>query len=264
MGVFKGLAVVAVAMGLVGVASQASAAPELITNGNFDQTTLTRSQQFTGSTQVTGWTNATTSGYTGNGYNFLIQSGTADTTGFYSILGNHDYLWGPGNGVGSSNYSNNGLTASSPVGGNYILADADSNFAGAISQTVNNLTVGSNYLLTFYWAAAQFAGNTGATTERWDVTFGGKTQSTPTLNTASMGFDAWRQQTMYFTANATSQVLSFLAVGTPNGQPPTALLDGVSMSLVPEPGTYALVLVGLAGVTGLTLARRKGASRTAA
>jgi len=246
---FAGLAVLGLTLALP--VSRAHAAAEMIVNGNFESTSLTSSRQFTGS-QVTGWSNAATSGYTGNGYNFLIQPGTADTTGFTSNGGNLDRLWGPGNGVGSANYSANGMTATSPVGGNYILADGDANFRGAISQTVNNLSVGSTYLLSFYWAAAQFAPYNGATTESWQVTFGSNTQSTPVVALASHGFTPWTQQTFAFTATAASQVLSFLAVGTPNGTPPSSLLDGVSLVAAPEPASAALILVGLLGFAAVT------------
>ena len=101
----------------------AMAAPNLVTNGGFEQTTLANSAQFNGN-QVASWTNAATSGYTGFGYNFLIKSGTADTTGFTSLFGNLDKLYGPNGGVGSANYSANGFTGVSPTGGNFLLADA--------------------------------------------------------------------------------------------------------------------------------------------
>ncbi|QXQ08678.1 PEPxxWA-CTERM sorting domain-containing protein [Sphingosinicellaceae bacterium] len=61
---------------------------------------------------------------------------------------------------------------------------------------------------------------------------------------------------MTFTASAVSQVLSFLAVGTPNGAPPISFLDGVSLTAaVPEPATWGLMLVGF-GAVGITARRR--------
>jgi len=47
---------------------------------------------------------------------------------------------------------------------------------------------------------------------------------------------------MTFTAHTSTQVLSFLSVGT--GDPPLVFLDGVNLSAVPEPGTFALMLAG--------------------
>lgn len=56
----------------------------------------------------------------------------------------------------------------------------------------------------------------------------------------------WTQEALTFTADASTQVLSFLAVGTPNGLPPFALLSGVSVNAVtvPEPFTIIGTLIG--------------------
>ncbi len=238
----------------------AHASPNLIINGGFEQTTLASSAQFTDN-QVTGWTNAKTAGYTNVGYNFLIKPGTADTTGYTSLFKNHDTLWGPGNGVGSANYSNNGLTGSSPTGGNYILADGGSSYAGAISQTVSGLTAGTAYQLTFDWATGQFSGYSGITKETWDVTFGGVMQSTETVTTASHGSTPWHTATMNFVASSSQQLLSFLADGTPNGEPPTLLLDNVSLkaSNVPEPASMVMLATGLAAIGFVKRRRSKAA-----
>ena len=51
---------------------------------------------------------------------------------------------------------------------------------------------------------------------------------------------------MVFTATASSELLTFLAVGTPSGVPPFSLLDGVSMtSAAPEPAYMGLIGIGL-------------------
>jgi hypothetical protein len=63
----------------------------------------------------------------------------------------------------------------------------------------------------------------------------------------SNGFTGWRYTTLIFTATSTSEVLSFLAVGTPSGEPPFSLLDGVSM-VVPEPGSLTLMLGSMIGL----------------
>jgi hypothetical protein len=56
----------------------------------------------------------------------------------------------------------------------------------------------------------------------------------------------WTKQTLTFTADSTSNVLSFLAVGTPNGAPPFSLLSSVSVTpaSVPEPFTIIGTIVG--------------------
>jgi hypothetical protein len=65
---------------------------------------------------------------------------------------------------------------------------------------------------------------------------------------------------MTFTASSTSQILSFLAVGTPTGLPPVSLLDGVSLvdstvPAVPEPSSWAMLLAGV-GAMGFMLRKR--------
>ena len=56
-------------------------------------------------------------------------------------------------------------------------------------------------------------------------------------------------------ATSPTATLSFLAVGTPGGQPPFALFDGVSLVQVPEPATWAVLLTGV-GLAGLASRRR--------
>ncbi len=236
----------------------AMAATNLVNNGGFETTTLANSTQFIGN-QVANWTNATTTGHTGYGYNFLVKSGTADTTGFTSLAGNLDYLYGPdgGNKGFINNFATNGLTDSSLSGGNYLLLDGDTNFHGAVSQTIGGLTVGQLYALTFEWAGASWATTPGNTTHKLDVTFGGLTQSTNTLALGPKGFSGWKTATMNFTATSATQTLSFLAQGTPNGLPPTLLLDNVTMAAVPEPATWAMMLVGFAMVGASVRYRRR-------
>ncbi len=238
----------------VAFSAPASASTNLVMNGGFETTTLGSSAQFKDN-QVAGWTNAKTNGWTGYGYNFLVKSGTADTSGFTSLGGNQDKLYGPN---GTNNYANNALTASSPSGGNYMLMDADTNFHGAVSQVINGLTIGQVYTLTFEWAGASWFTTPSTTTHAFDVTFGGVTQSTDTLTVAPQGFSGWQKASMNFTATGAQQTLSFLSQGTPNGLPPTNLLDNVSLTAaVPEPATWAMMMVGFAMVGAASRYRRR-------
>jgi len=221
------------------LAVSANALP-LITNGSFD--TANSNGQLTFNTSVAGWTNGTIAGG-GPGYNFLYHSGTADTTGATGNAGLVK-LWGPNDG------SANRLPASSPNGGNLLAVDSNYQQA-AVSQLVSGLTVGAKYILQFYWAGAQQAGFDGATTDKLQVTLGSDVQTTTTLNVANHAFSGWQSATMTFTASSASETLAFLAIGTPaNGAPPFVLLDGVSLSQVPEPGAFGLVLTGLIGGLG--------------
>jgi hypothetical protein len=86
-------------------------------------------------------------------------------------------------------------------------------------------------------------------------------QSSILMNTPSQGAHGWMQQTMTFVADAATETLQFLAIGTPGGEPPTCLLGDVSLLdniSVPEPATIALVAAGL---LGLVMVRRKASAR---
>ncbi|HWB54712.1 MAG TPA: hypothetical protein VG722_10985, partial [Tepidisphaeraceae bacterium] len=216
---------------------------ELTTNG---------SGQMGFNTDATDWTST-------NGYNFIYAPGTADTTGATGV-GGPVRLWGPNDG------SANGLPATSPAGGNFVAADGNYQVA-AISQTIYGLTTGDGYTVSFWWAGAQAYGGafTSPTTDQWQVSFGSQTQYTSVVNNAGEGFTGWMQETMHFTADNTSDVLSFLAVGTPTGAPPFSLLDGVSVTgkgggttgVAPLPTAMSLSTVGLIGLAALRM--RKGA-----
>jgi hypothetical protein len=75
------------------------------------------------------------------------------------------------------------------------------------------------------------------------------------VQNGAKGFTGWMTEDMTFEATSTSEVLSFLSVGTPNGQPPFSLLADVSMLAVPEPGSLAMVGAGALGM--LAMRRRK-------
>jgi len=245
-------------------------ATELVTNGDFSATTGGTSGQL-------GYNGFNTTDWTINGgYDYLFTSGTADTTGANGQYGNLQ-LWGPNNG------SANGLTASSPNGGNFV--GADSAFQMSVLYQSVNVTAGQTYNVSFYQAAAQQSGFTGNTQDYWHVTLGGtvttgnvtlpngdtfpgatiitggQSQDSATMINPSAGFQPWQLETLTFTATTTgSELLGFLAVGAPQGVPPFALLDGVSMTAAaPEPETLALFGIGL---LGMLAARRQQKNRS--
>jgi hypothetical protein len=229
------------------LASPARANTNYVVNGGFE-TTSHGTGQLTFNTIATGWTNLG-DGAGHDGYNFLFAPGTADTVGALGADGNLK-LWGPGTG------SANGLPASSPDGGNYVAADGAYEI-GAIQQQISGLTIGVEYSLGYWWAGAQQSGFSGQTTEQWDVSIGDLTQDTVPVTDPSHGFTGWQRQTFTFIADSVNPLLSFLAVGTPTGEPPFSLLDGVSLQQTPEPGSFALIGLGLVAVPIVPRLRRR-------
>ncbi len=136
------------------------------------------------------------------------------------------------------------------------------NLSLPIMQEISGLEIGQEYELSFYWAAAQQYGYTGATWEYLHVSLEDDVNQTFSYNSEENpmpegGFQAWTKETLRFTATGTTRVLSFLAGGGPDGQPPFVFLDAVSMKAVPEPGTFVAMATGLAGLLLLRARRQK-------
>ena len=222
---------IAAAFIALSMGTMAQAAP-LVTNGDFSATTFTSNSQF------------------GTGY------GGQGVTGWQGNGGYNLYFTGPGAAVATSansQYSGNGerlwADTASPTGGAFVALDGDSNVQGGISQTITGLVKGQSYALTFSWAAGQLQSRTGATTEQLQASLGGQSFTTPVVSNPSQGFTGWFTNTFTYTATATSELLSFLSMGTPTGLPPIAALDGVSLTAVPEPATIALLGLPLLGAS---------------
>jgi hypothetical protein len=234
------------AFALMLVASSAQA--NLVTNGDFEQYSGLGSSRLSNS-NMTGWSTVNL----GSSNLFVVRPGTATTGVNYPT--NNFWFWSsnsPNPGYVGVNY----IPATSPTGGNFLASDAGPGYRGTIDQTVSGLTVGQQYKLSFYTGLAQQVDLNGATYANWQVSLGGQTLSTPTLNNVSHGFTGWAQDTLTFTATSPSEQLRFLAVGGPAGLPPYLFLDGVSLAPVPEPEEWAMMLVG-AGLVGFQVRRKQ-------
>ena len=225
----------------VAPASPAQAAPiNLVLNGDFTQTTRSGTGGY-----VCNQASGTACGSTVSSWSATCgpggcSGGNTPTSVLFS--GSNGSAWNGGLGLYSM--------SDSPLGGNVLGDDGDSNYSSSISQTINGLTPGHTYSLTFEQAAAQQKGLTGDTKEQWKVSLGGSVQTSALMNNASHGFVAWNQQALTYTATLASEVLTFLSLGSPAGEPPISLLANVSLvdtTPVPEPAALSLLGMGLLG-----------------
>ena len=165
--------------------------------------------------------------------------------------------WPQGN-VHGLNVANTTSVSSVDLSGWFLAVDADVRFGNTISQTINGLTPGNLYELSFYQAGGQYSPDPDVQiTAFWDVAFGTSTFQSATITVASGApVSAWQKQTTTFTATNTSQVLSFLSQGTPTGGPPFALLSAVSLTdTTPVPGP--LPVLGAAAAFGASRKLRR-------
>jgi hypothetical protein len=140
-----------------------------------------------------------------------------------------------------------------------LSGNGNSGPTDGISQAIAT-TAGETYNLSFYVGNQTGTGSFGPLymlPSTVDVQIdGGARQSFTNANTISNGIQ-WTRFNTTFTATSGSTTIAFLN-GTPVGDN-YAGLDNVSVSPVPEPATWAMMLVGVFGV-GLMGRRRQAAS----
>ncbi len=236
------------AIAAIGFAGNASAAPpNLVQNGSFELTTPAGSTNFfignAGFPQLADWSYGAWPNPNAAVYTYAGANGAG---AFDPGVGGSIPLYGPGNGFA------NGFV-DSPDGGNFLASDGEASFSGAISQTISGLTPGHQYRLSFLWAGNQYLDgstlpSTSPIASSWSVSLGAQIFATPLVFYSSHGFTGWMTQSFTYTATSASEVLSFLAVGGPNGLPPVSLLDGVSLTGVPELASWAMLVLGFAGL----------------
>jgi choice-of-anchor C domain-containing protein len=141
--------------------------------------------------------------------------------------------------------------------------DLDGNSPGGIREPISGLTVGQEYAVTF-----DLSGNPdgGPTLKQVAVKVGSSPVSyfSYQLGLATHANMAYIPETLGFTATGATEVLSFASYKTPGAYGP--VIDNVSVSAVPEPATWAMMLLGFAGLgfAGYSRTSRKSAIPTAA
>ncbi|MFN7731271.1 MAG: PEP-CTERM sorting domain-containing protein [Pirellula sp.] len=210
---------------------------EHVTNGGFEGGTY--GQVNYNGTKVPGWTVPGTQ-YTS--YTFAANSSNIST----GVLGHAGTLrmWDS-----RTNGSTGGLEiTASPVGGNFITMDGNlPGLMSPIQQLLTHLVPGAKYEVSFYAGFAQQYLYYGDTLQRWDVSLGDETWSTPTILVPEHTFTGWQKYTHTFTAKSGTSLLKFAGWGNVP-VPPFALLDGASVvgPHAPEPASIAIFGIGIA------------------
>ncbi len=235
------------------LASGANAA-NLLSNPGFSGTNDYFFGNYPGATFTHGLDNIP--GWTLTGYGFLSYPGIAT---LQQQQGSDQRIaGGPSDATCTPGSCPNGFV-DDPKGLNFIAIDGDPDIKASVSQTLTGLHAGSQYAISFDWAAAQQHEKYGATTDQLIVSLGSETHSTAVVSLASHGFVGWMHETFRFTATSSSEVLQFLSNGTPSGLPPMALLSGgLSADAVPEPAAWMLMITGF-GLVGIAARRRANA-----
>jgi hypothetical protein len=233
---------------LAAAAGPAAASSNLVQDGQFLSTSLSSPGGYVCNTVATTCTSALTD-----------WSATCSVQGICGNGGTPLSLLFPGTGGVAFNglIGLNVALPDSPDGGNMIADDGDPNYTAPLFQTIAGLTAGQTYDLTFWQAADQQSGDRAATTEQWAVSLGSDTQDSTLMNTPGGQFNPWNQQSLAFVATSTSELLNFLALGTPSGEPPVVLLADVSLTQVPEPVTLTLLGTGLVGLVAVRRRRAR-------
>lgn len=116
--------------------------------------------------------------------------------------------------------------------------DLSGTSAGTIFQTISGFTPGLTYQLSFLMAANPEG---GAPTRSLQADIGGASQIFSFTGPGSAADLGWAQRTFQFTAAAPTLTLTFTSL---DNNAFGAALDGVRIVPVPEPSSWALLVIG--------------------
>ncbi len=169
--------------------------------------------------------------------NIIANGGFEAGTTFISWTGTSNAL----NGFTASSITSNPAYVHTGLNAG-LLRTVGANTVNTLSQSV--ATIASRPYLMTYWLMNR--DNAGSVIDQLTVTSG----STVTAFSDRPSF-AYTQFTQYFVANSASSLISFAYKHVS----PNFYLDDVSVTMVPEPATWGLMVAGF-GMVGFAMRRR--------
>jgi hypothetical protein len=206
--------------GMLAVAASSSAEPiNFVQDGSVEDSEVTNSN-------LPDWQlNSCESDCTGSAStmrSFLLRANFATSA---DSNNQHEFFFSGGPGAG-------------PDGGNSRAGD------GRLSQTVSRVVADRGYPLTSWQPNVS-----------WNMGFGDQMQKATAMVTPHQSHTVLAEDGMDFTATCVNEVLSFMPTST-NSYPPILLLDGGSLTAVPEPASLILVAAGVLGLLFFASKRR--------
>jgi hypothetical protein len=214
-----GKTLVALGMGALGIACSSASAANLMNNGSFEDPVI--GYPYYSAVTPTGWTKGGSAGDAS-----IWRVGYVDSGGNVTVAGEGSQFVTMGGG-----YASTGTTT--------------------WSQTVSGLDIGQAYQLDFKVAGE----GSCCGSQSVFVDFVGSNTPGQTFTAASPSANYWKtwvQEGMLFNADASSVTVRF----TYTGQYDMGLDDVQLAAAVPEPATYAMLALGLAGL-GVVARRRR-------
>ncbi len=189
-----------------------------------------------------------------------FQSDTVGSTGY---VYDPTSAWSFSSEAGVSSSGSPFLTGTPPGGGTQAAflqslgigqnsAPGTTGSVGSISQLVSGLSVGTSYLLQVYLASRP-----GYAADTVNVSLGGASLG-GFVNSAT----SFVQESVAFTATASSELLSFAGSTQLAALESDANIDLVSLSVIPEPASLAVFGIGLFGLGALLRQRRPSLARS--